>query len=712
METIETLEQQLIEQILSYNPDGDINIIRSAVAFGRDKHILQKRASGEPYFIHPLHVALILAEKRLDYATILTGLLHDTVEDTDATLAELEEKFGKDVAFLVNGVTKIDEVNAEYSKQDLNGENLRKLLLNSLQDIRVLIVKLADRLHNMRTIGHVGSAKKREQKARETIEIYVPLADQIGLKYWGEELANCSFEILQPKRYEYITNKLNELYKAEEVKRIINDLEIIMGHLTLDYIPKIVGRQKSPFSIYNKMNNKNVDVGNLSDIFAFRIITKSTEDCYRALFKVHEHCRIVPGRFKDYISSPKHNGYQSLHTIVIEKGGTKIEVQIRTENMHELAEYGIAAHWAYKQGRELEKARKNSLEKIKQIIDLADEGKKGVDFTESAKLELYKDKIFVFTPKNKMIELPTGATVLDFAYSIHEQKVGPKFHYAKVNGVERVINYALRTGDTVEIITRDHAEPREEWLNFVATHRARSAIQKRLRELRSELNIARGRDEIYRLLNEYGLTIRKSHLMALYKQIKVQNSRMIFQRVGEGEWQAIDIILKMFPHFKIPDNRTMHQNTNPIIVNDFTPDAGIKFSECCLPIPGDIITGFINLGNILTIHRHECPKLVHYQQFNERFRPVRWEKRKNYYHVFTTQLTCDLGNRTGMLAKLTNVIAEFGSNITDMQFVNKGTDIYHILFEVEIADVTQCNDLIKKLQLVSGVNKVSRVIGL
>ncbi len=698
---------ELVERVSEYIQDCDEAILNKAYVFALTKHQHQKRASGEPYFIHPLSVAAILAEKKMDIPTILTGLLHDTVEDTDATLEEIQEKFGEEVKNLVDGVTKIDEVNKQLNKQAVQGENLRKLILASLQDVRVLIVKLADRLHNMRTLNYIQNFDKKSQKAQETIDIYVPLSERIGLKSWGDEMADIAFQVLDNQHYEYINNRLDELYDVDEVERIISNLNLMMEEINLPC--QIRGRKKHPYSIYNKMHNKHMEIENLSDIMAFRIITDNVMDCYKALCKVHEHCKVMPGRFKDYISSPKSNGYQSIHTIVNDKLGKRIEVQIRTREMHQFAEYGIAAHWAYKHGTALVESRQDSLNFLKQIIDSIDDGN-SVDFKEIAKLSLYKDKIFVFTPKHEMKELPVGASVLDFAYALHERKIGNKYDYAKVNGARRLIDTKLKTGDTIEIFLNAKGEPKQEWLSHVSTHRAKNAINRRLRELNSEQNIKIGRDELYRLLNEYGLQIRKSHLQLAYKAFNAKNSVSIFQRVGEGIINAKDVLVAMFPHYKNNFEVKNISSANPIIVNNFTPGAGVKFSTCCLPIPGDNIIGFVNLGESLTIHRQECPKTAQYKAYPDRMRVIRWEKRKNYNTIFTSEITLNLGNRPGMLSRITNIIAEFGCNISDLKFIERNSDYFKILTEVEVIDLNQLQELMKAMAQIQGISDIKRVI--
>ena len=700
--------ERLIERLLSYDPDADVALVRTAFAMADAAHKPQKRDNGEPYITHPLAVAEILAQYRLDAGTLATALLHDVIEDTGVTREAMTAKVGAEVTALVDGVTKLTrlEINSDRTKQ---AENFRKLVLALSRDIRVLLVKLADRLHNMRTLGGARE-DKRTRIARETMEIYAPLAERIGMDAVKTELQTLSFAQIDPDAYGSIQARLNFLrgQGADVVEEVREELARVCRESGVEVI-EVTGRQKSPYSIWEKMHRGNVQFEQLSDIMAFRIVVPTREACYAALGAVHANYPVIAGRFKDYISTPKSNGYQSLHTGVTlrEPRNQKIEVQIRTREMHEVAEYGVAAHWAYKQH------------------DAADE------FLENTKLELYQDQVFCFTPKGTLIQLPRGATPVDFAYAVHSQ-VGDTCVGAKVNGRILPLRHQLSNGDQVEIMTARGGTPSPQWERFVVTGKARARIRRWVQAQQRQAYRDAGRAALARAFRQDGADGSEKALEGGLKALKVASLDDLYVAVGNGNLGPKDVVVALYPELRQaaraprllpsgPAKSTRGDFNQPI--TGLVPGMAISYAGCCHPLPGDPIVGIVATGKGVTIHTRGCPTLESFAATPERFLDVDWAESafagaaekggkgvpKGEGH--TGRITVMADNGPTMIATITNAISKQNGDITNLRIINRQSDFFEMLVDVEVRDLRQLVDVIASLRAVQGVHQVERARG-
>ena len=695
-------DTDLIELVQRYNPKSNADMIRSAYALARDMHEGQTRKSGEPYFTHPVAVAEILAGQRLDDDTIVTALLHDTIEDTRADYALITDRFGTEVADLVEGVTNLTnlELNSVEAKQ---AENFRKLFMAMSRDLRVILVKLADRLHNMRTI-EFQSPQKRQQKARETMDIFAPLAGRIGMQWMRDELEDLSFAVLNPDMRKSVMTRFARL--KMDSGNVIDDITADIRS-ELDRIGvhgEVQGRAKRPYSIWRKMELKDEPFSRLADIFGFRIITESEDDCYRALGAIHQRWRAVPGRFKDYISQPKENGYRSIHTTVSGRRGKRVEVQIRTRQMHDVAESGIAAHWSYRDGARVDNPF--AVDPVKWIANLTAEftsEPSSQEFLEAVKLEMYSAQVFCFTPKGDVIKLPRSATPIDFAYAIHT-RIGNACVGAKIDGRRVPLWTQLRNGRTVEIITAAGNVPQATWLEMAVTGKARSAIRRGLREARAERLRTLGRELARAAFARVGKKATDKALGTAARLLQLGSGDEVLVRLGSAELKAGEVVRALYPDL-VPA-ATDRVALDRAVVG---LQAGQWFERalCCNPVPGERIVGISYRGRGVIVHAIDCVRLVDYEEQHERWVDLHWtEGRHAPEHEATLELT--LGNDAGVLGRVCTLIGETDANISNIEFLDRKPDFYRLLVYVMLRDAQHLHMLITALEAESDVAQVGR----
>ena len=733
----EVLYQDLITEIKKYHPSSDLSDIEKAYKVAYKAHEGQKRKSGEPYIIHPLCVAIILAELELDKESIIAGLLHDVVEDTVMTSEDVGKEFGSEVALLVDGVTKLTQLNYEHDKIEVQAENLRKMFLAMAKDIRVIMIKLADRLHNMRTMQYQSPAKQIE-KSRETMEIYAPIAHRLGISKIKVELDDLSMKYLMPDVYNDLVEQVNLNRPGREafIKSIIKEVGMHISNAGIE--AEIDGRVKHFFSIYRKMVNQNKTLDQIYDIFAVRIKVDTVKDCYAALGVIHEMYKPIPGRFKDYIAMPKPNMYQSLHTTLIASNGQPFEVQIRTYEMHRTAEYGIAAHWKYKEGKSGAPSNEEAkLSWLRQMLEWQTEMSDNKEFLSSIKsdLNLFSDNIYCFTPTGDVKNLPAGSCPVDFAYSIHSA-VGNKMVGARVNGKLVTIDYELKSGDRVEIITSQNSKgPSRDWLNIVKSTQARNKINQWFKQELKEDNILKGKELITNYCKTKGIVL--SDIMKPENQEKTLNKygfkdwNSLLASVGHGGLKEGQVVNKLVEEnekrkkAEVTDNDVLegivqqetknkdkYKKTRGGIVVKGIHDVAVRFSKCCNPVPGDEIVGFVTRGRGVTIHRTDCVNVINFPE-NERERLIEaeWEQVDSSADKYSTEINIFAGNRTGLIVDISRIFTE--ANI-DVKFMNsrvnkKGIATINLGFDIHGKD--ELNRLVEKLRNIEGVTDIARTAG-
>ncbi|MBU0726754.1 MAG: bifunctional (p)ppGpp synthetase/guanosine-3',5'-bis(diphosphate) 3'-pyrophosphohydrolase [Alphaproteobacteria bacterium] len=719
-------QYELVERVRAYDPRADEGKLDRAYVYAMKMHGSQKRASGDPYFSHPIEVAGILTALKLDGDSIVTALLHDTVEDTDATLADIEQLFGPEIARLVDGVTKLTRIELQ-SDQSKQAENFRKLVLAMSEDIRVLLVKLADRLHNMRTLHFVKSEDKRRRIALETLEIYAPLAERIGIHTWKDELQDLAFRELHPEARESIVTRLAFLREQGEplVGRIIKELQekLLANGVTA---VEVSGREKSPYSIWEKMKRKNVSFEQLSDIMAFRVLVGSIEQCYQALGVVHAQYPTVPGRFKDYISVPKPNGYRSLHTGVIGPERQRIEMQIRTQSMHETAELGVAAHWDYKQHTGDQQTEGRKYRWIRELLDILDNAAGPEEFLEHTKLEMYQDQVFCFTPKGDLISLPRGATPIDFAYAVHSE-VGDRCVGAKLNGRLVPLRAALKNGDQVEIVTSKSQTPSPTWEEFVVTGKAKACIRRFIRHQKRHEFMALGRTIVEKAFRHDGVPFTEKAMDQAPRLFKLEKVEDLYAQVGEGLLTGQQIVHAVFPETRRTKPEVVGDaNVVPIArargkvkkdhgyavpIRGLIPGMAMHFAKCCHPLPGDRIVGIVTTGKGVTIHTIDCEVLEQFQETPERWLDVAWNEPGDEVERHVGRLSVIISNEPGSLGNLTTTIGKNRGNINNLKITNRSQDFFDILVDVEVEDVKHLTNIIAALRASPMINSVDRARG-
>jgi GTP pyrophosphokinase len=709
-------QYELVESVKSYDTGADEDALNRAYVFSMKAHGSQLRASGDPYFSHPVEVAGILAKMKLDAASIITGLLHDTVEDTVATLADIRDLFGDDIARLVDGVTKLSQIELQ-SDESRQAENFRKLVLAMSEDIRVLLVKLADRLHNMRTLQYVKSEEKRQRIARETMDIYAPLAERIGIRDWKDELEDLAFRQLNPDAHASVTKRLDFLRSrgGDVIGRVIEDLRTTQAEAGVK--AEVMGREKTPYSIWRKMQRNNVGFEQLSDIMAFRIAVESDVDCYRALGVIHNCYRVVPGRFKDYISIPKPNGYRSIHTGVIGPENQRIELQIRTREMHEVAEYGVAAHWVYKQGRPQTEGKQYHW--LRQLLEILEHAAEPEEFLEHTKLEMFSDQVFCFSPKGDLYALPHGATPVDFAYAVHSE-VGNHCVGAKINGRIVPLRTELRNGDQVEVITSKAQTPSPTWESFVVTGKARACIRRFVRSQQRDQYVSLGREIVVKTFRQEGYELSEKALKGVLKNFDGDNVDDLYALVGEGQFTGREVLWAVFPGAKkdrsqkvVPLTKARNKagKDHAVPIRGLIPGMAVHFAGCCHPLPGERIVGIVATGKGVSIHTIDCETLESFAEMPERWLDVSWEVGGEEAPMHVGRIHVLVNNEPGALGTISTVIGRDGGNIANLKIVHRSVDFFEMFIDIEVTDVKQLTDIMAALRATRVVNSVDRARG-
>lgn len=721
--------EDLIKQMKSYDPDFNQALVEKAVEFARVMHDGQVRSSGEPYYTHPVEVAGILADMKMDTATIVTAILHDTLEDTKATSEDLDKQFSHEVSMLVNGVSKLTKIESQ-TVEGKQAENFRKLLLAMSEDIRVLLVKLADRLHNMRTLHYIQKPEKRFRIARETMDIYVPLAERVGVHKIKEELEDLAFNYMNPEARDSITNRLSFLRQegSDLVDVIINELDKIIKEA--DIKAEVTGREKTRYSIWKKMQRKNISFEQLSDIMAFRIGVDDVAECYHALGIIHSHYPVVPGRFKDFISTPKPNGYRSLHTTVIGPKNHRIEIQIRTHQMHAEADLGVAAHWSYKQGGEAVGAQRDAKKYrwLRELLDILEQDQRPEDFWENTKLELFQEHVFAFTPKGDLFELPSGSTPIDFAYAIHSD-VGNRCIGAKINGRIAPLNTKLHNGDQVEVVTAKTQNPSPTWERFVVTGKARSHIRRFIRQQQRTEYLTLGRAMLQKVFKTEGYEFTEKAVAGVIDQFReCKDVDDVFAGIGAGNIVARDVFRAIFPAHKtdgetgkinspedlISIKNHQHERSGkhqPMPIKGLIPGMAVHFARCCHPLPGDRIVGIVTTGKGVTIHTIDCETLEQFADTPERWIDVSWGENSDSGEAKVGRLIITINNQPGALGAISVVIGKSGGNITNLKITSRSTDFWDMYLDVSVTDTKHLNNIVAALRATPQIVSVERARG-
>lgn len=726
----------VIKLVSSYMSQEHASFVEKAYEYAKAAHANQVRQSGEPYIIHPIQVAGILAELRMDPHTVATGFLHDVVEDTEVTLADLTKEFGPDVAMLVDGVTKLGKIHYKSHEEQL-AENHRKMLIAMAQDLRVIMVKLADRLHNMRTLKHLREDKQR-RIAKETLEIYAPLAHRLGMSRIKWELEDTSLRYLNPKQYYRIVHLMQTKRKEREeyIERAVQEIKEATEDLHI--FAEIYGRPKHLYSIYRKMKDQKKEFDEIYDLLAIRVIVDSIKDCYAVLGVIHTKWKPMPGRFKDYIAMPKANMYQSLHTTVIGPQGRPVEIQIRTEEMHEIAEFGVAAHWAYKEGH-TDKIEPDAMTKqlswFHEILELKDESFDASDFMESVKGDIFSDKVYVFTPKGDVTELPKGSGPLDFAYSVHTE-IGNKTTGAKVNGKMVQLDYKLKNGDIIEVLTSPNSfGPSRDWLNMVATSKARNKIKRFFKVQDREINIVKGREQVTNCLTDMEFVpkefLTKKKLTEALDRFHYPNEEDMFASIGYGELSAQMVANRLTEKERHQREKERQQQEVAEMINQpvkkepekmkIRHEGGIviqgvdnlliRLSRCCNPVPGDEIVGYITKGRGISIHRKDCPNVQHAEEINQRLIEVEWEDTQQPGKDYDADLEIYGYNRNGLLNDILQVISPMTKRLERVEArpVKNKMAIIHLNFPIQ--NLNHLERIVDKIKMVPDVYSVRRTNG-
>ncbi len=719
---------ELIAKIKTYNPQVNSALIQKAYILSKDAHGSQKRHSGDSYFSHPIAVAEIIADLKLDEQSIITALLHDVVEDTDLTLDDINEAFGDEVSSLVDGVTKLGKIDVvNINENERLAENFRKLAMAMSQDIRVLLVKLADRLHNMRTLHFVPSKEKRIKKASESLEIYAPLAGRIGLSKIKDEIQELAFDILDPQARLQITEKLTEIREKNKdlVDKILQQLTEIFKNENFE--ANIEGREKKPYSIWLKMKRQNIGFHNLHDIMAFRIVVKNIGECYRALGIVNSNFNMIPSTFKDYISTPKENGYQSLHLAILGPFNKKIEIQIRDISMHEISELGVAAHWNYKE--KINNKTKNKIaivgkendqyRWIRELINLFENSESASEVLKNNKLSMHHDEVFCFTPNGDIFNLPLGSTIIDFAYAVHSE-VGNRCISAKVNGAIAPLRQRLENGDQVEILTAKNAKPSPNWLQFATTSKAKTSIRNFIRnEKYSEYSVL-GKAILQKFFLSKNVEFSEAILEKSLNKFAKKNTADLCFRVADGTISRQDIFKVIYPDYEVENkhlknSKSQQKSTkkhHSLPIDGLVDGMAIRYAGCCSPIPGDSIVGIINTGTGVTIHNQMCLNLKNLALNPQRVLDVCWKNDEEIGdESYSSQIRVVVENKSGALADITNIIAKKKMNIGHIKTTNRCADTFEVVINIDVKSVEHLEEMLSALRMSKKTIEVERIAG-
>jgi guanosine-3',5'-bis(diphosphate) 3'-pyrophosphohydrolase len=692
-------QYELVERVKAYDPDADEALLDRAYVFSMKAHGAQQRANGDPYFSHPIEVAGILTDLRLDDETIATAILHDTIEDTLATQEEIEARFGSNVARLVDGVTKLSKIEAQ-TENERAAENLRKFLLAMSDDIRVLLVKLADRLHNMRTLHFIPDVEKRRRIARETMEIYAPLAERIGMYEFMNEMQTLAFRELEPDAYASITKRLAQLSDGggDLVARIGSGLRMHLSRKGLEV--EVTGRQKHAYSIWRKMAERHISFEQLSDIMAFRVIVDTADDCYRALGLIHQRWPMVPGRFKDYVSTPKRNGYRSLHTSVIHSEKVRIEIQIRSREMHAQAEYGLAAHWAYKT-KEKTDTQQGWIHDLIEILENADSPE---ELLEHTRIAMYQDSIFAFTPKGELIRLPRGATSVDFAYAVHTD-LGDQAVGAKINGRVMPLRTPLANGDQVQILRSKAQSPQPEWLSFVVTAKARSSIRRSVRHIKRDEQVMLGRKLYDEIVQRLPAALGKGALDAAVKRLKLPDEAALMEALARQTITDAALMEALMPGSALQAGEIKPApQRSAIQIRGLTPGVAFSLAECCHPIPGDRIVGLRRPGEGIEVHSIHCDALA--DGVDADWIDLAWGTGSD---GGTAQLSVVVRNQPGSLGIVAGILGAHGANIVNMSLSHRDAAFHTNLMDIEVHDVQHLMRILAALRAADVVASAERI---
>ena len=708
-------QYELVERVKAYDPSTDEDAVNRAYVFAMKAHGSQTRASGDPYFSHPLEVAGILTDMRLDHSTIITALLHDTVEDTGATVADIESLFGKEVGRLVDGVTKLNRIDLQ-SDSSKQAENFRKLVIAMSEDIRVLLIKLADRLHNMRTLQYIVDEEKRKRIAVETMDIYAPLAERIGIQEFRDELEHLAFKELNPDAFDTVLSRLEFL--ISKGGNIITEIETELAETcsASGLMASITGRRKTPYSVWTKMQRKSVNIEQLSDIVAFRLVVPSVMDCYKALGIIHSAYPVLPGRFKDYISTPKPNGYQSLHTGIIGPKRQRVEIQMRTSEMHDIAELGVAAHWNYKQG---EKGAREGRQYrwMRELLEILEQASNPEEFLEHTKLEMYQDQVFSFTPKGDLIALPRGANLVDFAYAVHSE-VGDACVAARINGKLRPLTTQLQNGDQVSIEVSKNANPSPLWEQFVVTGKAKAAIRRFVRNQRYEQFCDLGKAILQKTLRRVGIRYSQKLLVQAIHVLNFETIEDILAATGEGILSAQEVLHAVMPggnhNALVPVDNIVPmahvKKTDTIPLKGLIPGMAFHYARCCHPLPGERIVGIVTTGKGVTVHTIDCETLEGFQSMPERWLDVSWDIGSDTSrHI--GRLGIVLENEPGSLGSVTSIIGKNLGNIINFKIISRSVDFFEMQIDVEVNDIKHLKNIIAVLRAIPVISSVERARG-
>ncbi|MEM6602781.1 MAG: bifunctional (p)ppGpp synthetase/guanosine-3',5'-bis(diphosphate) 3'-pyrophosphohydrolase [Pseudomonadota bacterium] len=697
-------QYELVERIREYNPNTDEAFLNKAYVYAMRAHGSQTRANGDPYFSHPIEVANILTKLKMDDTTIVTALLHDTVEDTTVTKGDIAREFGEEVANLVDGVTKLTklelaDIDEDITENEKQAENFRKLLLAIADDIRVLLVKLADRLHNMRTLGFIKKEEKRIRIARETQELYAPLAGRIGVQFIREELEDLCFRTLNADARDSTVARLEALKKDHP--DLVGDIECELEKKLAEKGvtgAHIYGRIKTPYSIYEKMQKQGISFEAIADVIAFRIIVDTIENCYRVLGIIHATWSCVPGRFKDHISVPKRNGYSSVHTTVM-IGAHKVEIQIRTQKMHDFAEHGVAAHWGYKQSGADDPQRYGW---ISEWIDHMKEGGDALELLEYTKMEIFHDKVFCFTPKGRIIRLPRGATAIDFAYAVHSN-VGDRCAGVKVNNIRVPLRTCLHNGDTVEIITSPQAMPSGSWEEFARTGKAKSAIRRAVRQQEREQHIKLGKSLTQRAFALFDLEITPENLALIEQHSGIFDTDSFYYELGHGHIKLDEIMRKAFPDLEKnteTDEALKDSKNISIPIAGLLPGVAIHLRSCCSPLPGDRIIGLLKETGGVDVHTIDCSVLEEYEDYPELWIDLRWDTTHDIENkpIYTTRILVEISNEPGALGDVAGLIGRHKGNISNLKAIQRKSDFYRFVVDLDVFDLGHLQSILGVLR--------------
>ena len=700
---------EIIDLASKYISNKDLDLITKAISFSAQAHSSQLRKSGEPFINHPIEVAKILIGIKLDTSSIVSGLLHDTVEDTLTTSDEIKKIFGKEISELVDGLTKINKFSLKVNNLKL-GENYRKLLLAATKDLRVILIKLADRLHNMQTLGFIENYHKKISTSLETLEVYAPLAQRLGMREWQDKLEDMSFKFINPEARDSILERLEYLNSKDVnvVDEIRYELKKIFQEENIDC--RIYGRIKTPYSIWNKIKNKEISFEQLSDIMAFRIIVNSTRECYKLLGITHRKYSYIHGRFKDFISSPKNNGYRALHTSVIGPQNKKIEIQLRSNVMDQIAEYGVASHWKYKDPKIIKQTDTKEYKWMHELLDLMNNSSNQDELIENSKIKLFEDNIYVFSPKGDVVELPKSATPIDFAYSIHSE-IGDKCVASKINGNLQPLKSILKNGDQVEILTSKDSQPSPLWARFAVTSKVKSQIRRFMRSKKRQEHTTFGREILLNSFKKENIEFSEVAILNILSIFNCKSIEDIYELVGSGSITATNVLKSIYPELKINYSIDNSKSKIQVKLKGLTAGMSYHLAGCCSPIIGDKIVGIVTAGIGVSVHTIECETLSSYSDSPERWLDISWENHTDDKQNSSARINVILKNQPGSLGKVTTIIAKNNGNISNINFSTRKKDFFEIVIDIEVRDVGHLNNIIAALRLVSEVSSLTRIKG-